>query len=270
MVTASNWWKNPLVVFGAVLVGGGGPLAAAYAATSDSSRATSLMWALIAFVFGMGAFFCYLVAWKPRNLYAPSEIPEYAYGKAVYRDGDEAQRETEAAIEAVEVKAKEQLAAALEPMERQEGEAEGVRQVASAALWQAISSANDVMSLARMPFWGREVLLFLSAQGEATLYDIAVKVEGNAAGAGVITALDSLEQARYVSCRRSAGFPPNGLALDTSGKIINVSHCYGDVYSLTEQGIAIVAQWQDEPSTRIRRSTSRLTPPRTTSRTASA
>ena len=78
--------RNPLVVFGLVLLAGDGPLVAAYALTSDALRANVLMWATIIFIFGMGAFFCYLVAFKPRHLYAPDEIPEIAIEKNLYRE----------------------------------------------------------------------------------------------------------------------------------------------------------------------------------------
>jgi predicted transcriptional regulator len=78
--------RNPLVVFGLILLAGDGPLVTAYALTSAPSQSYVLMWATILFIFGMGAFFCYLVAFKPRHLYAPDEIPEIAIEKNLYKE----------------------------------------------------------------------------------------------------------------------------------------------------------------------------------------
>jgi len=78
--------RNPLVVFGLVLLAGDGPLVVAYAQTTDPLGATVLRWATIAFIFGMAAFFCYLVAFRPRNLYAPDQIPEAVIEKALYHE----------------------------------------------------------------------------------------------------------------------------------------------------------------------------------------
>lgn len=78
--------RNPLVVFGLVLLAGDGPLVVAYARTSEPSMAVVLMWATILFIFGMGGFFCYLVACKPRNLYAPDQIPEGVIDKPLYHE----------------------------------------------------------------------------------------------------------------------------------------------------------------------------------------
>jgi hypothetical protein len=76
--------RNPLVIFGLIFVAGDGPLATAYIFTTDSNRAWVLLIAMIAFTFGMAIFFCYLVAFKPRHLYAPSEIPKEAYGRSIF------------------------------------------------------------------------------------------------------------------------------------------------------------------------------------------
>ncbi len=78
--------RNPLVVFGLILIAGDGPLVMAYIFTSDPARAWVLLYAIIAFTFGMGIFFCYLVAFKPRHLYAPNEIPKEAYGNSIYNN----------------------------------------------------------------------------------------------------------------------------------------------------------------------------------------
>jgi predicted transcriptional regulator len=78
--------RNPLGIFGLVLLAGDGPLVAAYALTQDPLRAWVLLVAIILFIFGMGGFFCYLVRFKPRHLYAPHEIPENAFGRNIYRD----------------------------------------------------------------------------------------------------------------------------------------------------------------------------------------
>jgi predicted transcriptional regulator len=84
--------RNPLVIFGLILLAGDGPLVIAYALTQDQARAWVLLVAVIVFIFGMGAFFCYLVAFKPRNLYSPSEIPEKAFGKSIYQDPEPVKR----------------------------------------------------------------------------------------------------------------------------------------------------------------------------------
>jgi hypothetical protein len=78
--------RNPLIIFGLVLLGGGIPLVAAYGLTSDPMRAWLLLVAIVALTFGMAGFFCYLVAYKPRHLYAPEEIPDKAIGKSLYSD----------------------------------------------------------------------------------------------------------------------------------------------------------------------------------------
>ena len=84
--TVANLLRNPLVVYGLVLVAGDGPLVIAYSLTQDVEMRWVMMCAIIVFVFGMGAFFCYLVAWKPRNLYSPGEIPERAINRSLYRE----------------------------------------------------------------------------------------------------------------------------------------------------------------------------------------
>lgn len=81
--------RNPLVVFGLILLAGDGPLVTAYALTSDVFRANVLMWATILFIFSMGSFFCYLVAFKPRHLYAPGEIPQGAIDRSLYHEPTE-------------------------------------------------------------------------------------------------------------------------------------------------------------------------------------
>lgn len=78
--------RNPLVVFGLVVLAGDGPLVVAYGLAQDTSQGWAALVALIAFVFAMGGFFCYLVACKPRHLYAPGEIPESAFGTSIFRD----------------------------------------------------------------------------------------------------------------------------------------------------------------------------------------
>lgn len=84
--SVANLLRNPLVVYGLVLVAGDGPLVIAYSLTKDPLMLWVMMWAIIIFVFGMAAFFCYLVGWKPRNLYAPGEIPESAINKSLYHE----------------------------------------------------------------------------------------------------------------------------------------------------------------------------------------
>ncbi len=88
----ANSLKNPLVVFGLILLAGDGPLVIAYTLTQDNTRAWVLLVSMILFIFSMGAFFAYLVAFKPRHLYAPTEIPEKAFGKSIYQDPEPVKR----------------------------------------------------------------------------------------------------------------------------------------------------------------------------------
>jgi predicted transcriptional regulator len=88
----ANALRNPLVVFGLVLLAGDGPLVIAYVLTKDATRSWVLLIAMILFIFSMGAFFAYLVAFKPRHLYAPTEIPEKAFGKSIYQDPEPVKR----------------------------------------------------------------------------------------------------------------------------------------------------------------------------------
>ena len=67
--------KSPLVVFGLVLLGGDTPLAILYFACKNPAQSWVLLIALITFVFVMGAFFCFIVAFKPHHLFSPGEFP---------------------------------------------------------------------------------------------------------------------------------------------------------------------------------------------------
>lgn len=78
--------RNPLVIFGLIFLAGDGPLATSYIFTSDPVRAYVLLIAMIVFIFGMGIFFCYLVAFKPRHLYSPTEFPKETLGQSIYND----------------------------------------------------------------------------------------------------------------------------------------------------------------------------------------
>jgi len=98
--------RNPLVVFGLVVLAGDGPLVVAYGLAQDTSQGWAVLVALIAFVFAMGGFFCYLVAFKPRHLYAPGEIPESAFGTSIYRD-DKAEAALAKELEEIRARADE-------------------------------------------------------------------------------------------------------------------------------------------------------------------
>ncbi len=80
--------RNPLVIFGLILLAGDGPLLIAYLLTSNLVHKGILLGTLLVFILGMGATFCYLVIYKPRNLFSPEEIPEKAYGKSLYSDSE--------------------------------------------------------------------------------------------------------------------------------------------------------------------------------------
>ena len=53
--------RNPLVVFGLIILAGDGPLIWAYALAQDVTQKWVLLVSLIVFVFSMGAIFSYLV-----------------------------------------------------------------------------------------------------------------------------------------------------------------------------------------------------------------
>jgi len=78
--------KNPLVIFGLIFLAGDGPLVIIYYMTEEPIMKWVALISTIIFIFGMGTFFCYLVAMKPRNLYSQNEIPESAYEKTIYKD----------------------------------------------------------------------------------------------------------------------------------------------------------------------------------------
>ena len=80
--------RNPLVVFGLVLLAGDGPLVVAYGLTRDTAQAWVVLAALILFVFSMGSVFSYVVIRRPRHLFAPHEIPVAAFGKRIYAEED--------------------------------------------------------------------------------------------------------------------------------------------------------------------------------------
>ena len=68
--------RNPLVVFGLVLLLGDGPLVIAYLLAKDPTHSALALVSLILFVFMIAAVFCYLALFRPRHLYAPDQIPE--------------------------------------------------------------------------------------------------------------------------------------------------------------------------------------------------
>ena len=78
--------RNPLVVFGLVLLAGDGPLVVAYALSEDRTAAWVLLVSIVLFVFSMAGVFCFLVICRPRHLFAPEEIPREAFGKSIYAE----------------------------------------------------------------------------------------------------------------------------------------------------------------------------------------
>jgi predicted transcriptional regulator len=81
-----NIFRNPLTVFGLILLAGDGPLVVLYSMARNEMQQWLSLVATIIFIFCMGGFFFYLVVNRPRHLFAPSEIPESAYGKKIYRE----------------------------------------------------------------------------------------------------------------------------------------------------------------------------------------
>ena len=78
--------RNPLVLFGLVLILGDGPLVVAYWCAKDATQQWILLVALILFVFFMALVFCYLVVFRTRRLFAPSEFPHTIFDRDIYND----------------------------------------------------------------------------------------------------------------------------------------------------------------------------------------
>ena len=78
--------RNPLTVYGLVLLAGDGPLVILYSLSKDGQQQWISLLATILFIFGMGIFFGYLVVSKPRHLFAPDQIPKEAYETSIYKE----------------------------------------------------------------------------------------------------------------------------------------------------------------------------------------
>ncbi|NVO09336.1 MAG: hypothetical protein HXX16_05165 [Bacteroidales bacterium] len=106
-----NIFRNPLTVFGLIFLAGDGPLVILYSMAKNETQQWISLVATIIFIFCMGGFFFYLVVNRPRHLFAPSEIPESAYGKKIYRDTvfDEAKTVLKEIKTAEGIKEREQL-----------------------------------------------------------------------------------------------------------------------------------------------------------------
>jgi hypothetical protein len=76
--------RNPLVVFGLILLAGDGPLVVGYGLSRGTGAGWVFALACVVFVFGMGAVFCLLVWKHPRHLYHPEEIPAELVNESIY------------------------------------------------------------------------------------------------------------------------------------------------------------------------------------------
>lgn len=86
--TFARFLRNPLVVFGLILLAGDGPLVVGYGLSRGTDLELVFAIAFIVFVFGMGGFFCFMVLRHTRRLFSPEEIPLEAIGRSIFSDSD--------------------------------------------------------------------------------------------------------------------------------------------------------------------------------------
>jgi len=91
--TLGRFLRNPLTVFGLILLAGDGPLVVCYGLSRGTNAEIAFAVACIAFVFAIGGFFCFMVLRHTRKLFAPSEIPLEAIGRSIFSDSDAALKE---------------------------------------------------------------------------------------------------------------------------------------------------------------------------------
>jgi hypothetical protein len=65
--------RNPLVVFGLILIGGDGPLLAAFSLSNDPWLSRFFAISLVSFVSFIGLVFCMFLWFRPKRLYNPQE-----------------------------------------------------------------------------------------------------------------------------------------------------------------------------------------------------
>lgn len=86
--------RNPLTVFGLILLAGDGPLVVCYGLSRGTGEGIVFAIACIVFVFAMGGFFCFMVLRHTRKLFSPSEIPPETIGHSIFSDSDKIYQET--------------------------------------------------------------------------------------------------------------------------------------------------------------------------------
>ena len=141
--------RNPLVIFGLVLVAGDGPLVIAYGLAADPSQQWTLLFVLAAFVFGMGGWFCYLVRWHPRCLYSPGEIPEFAVGRSLFADKD-IQGESSSSAAEIRAVTDRKVASQKKELLAQLGEAQIKKADVERLVESAIAGAREAERVARI------------------------------------------------------------------------------------------------------------------------
>jgi len=102
---------------------------------------------MLLFVFTMGGVFSYIVIRKPRNLFAPQEIPEAAFGKSIYSEPrpDEIERMKDLATQnATTVEENRVLRAQLECWNRFRRELPGWLRDGKAGMYVAIANGEIV------------------------------------------------------------------------------------------------------------------------------
>lgn len=92
--TFGRFLRNPLTVFGLILLAGDGPLVVCYGLSRGTREEIIFAIACIVFVFAIGGFFCFMVLRHTRKLFSPSEIPIEAIGHSIFSDSDKIYQET--------------------------------------------------------------------------------------------------------------------------------------------------------------------------------
>jgi len=213
--------RNPLVVFGLVLVGGDGPLVIAYGLAGDPCQQWTLLLLLAAFVFGMGVWFCYLVRWHPRCLYSPGEIPEFAVGRNLFADKD---MQGESSSNAAEIRAatEREVASQKKELLAQLGEAQIKKADVERLVDSAIAGAREAERVARIKsnpsVLLRHAFYLCYRQRGIKRADLIHEVKnafGVARGAAA-TVVELLEEEKLVesSAKQHVRIRPEGLAVE--------------------------------------------------------
>lgn len=199
--------RNPLVVFGGVLLAGDGPLLVAIALLKDPAQIWCALVSLILLVFGMAAFFCYLVGWRTRRLYGPSEIPAEAIGKSLFEDGSQSQdlvmeleeidKRTNAKVDRV----KEELLGRLSTLTKTETpDQDALGQAVQRAINETREAEKEALSTKEIAASAEHIINFLescggSAQGSNVVRNL-VRLGGNPDA--IVSAIRRLEKRGHI------------------------------------------------------------------------